>query len=61
MTLQEFLRETAGYPADTELMVLNAWGDMEPAAYIGRADLEDNDPLRESFPDNTLLLTGAAD
>ena len=60
MTIEQFIRDTAGYPANTELMVLSPWGDMEPAAFVSRADLADGDPVKDSFPTNTLLLAGKA-
>ena len=61
MTLQQFIADTAGYPRETELMILSPWGEMEKAAFVARADLADGDPVKENFPDNTLLIAGEAE
>lgn len=61
MTLQQFRDETELFDGDTQILVLTPWGDMEPAAFVGRADLAEGDPVRDSFPANAILLTGEAD
>ena len=60
MTLQEFREETALFDGATEILVLSPWGEMEPGAFVGRADLAVGDPVRDSFPANSILLTGEA-
>lgn len=61
MTLAQFRAETELYDGATEILVLSPWGEMEPAAFVGRSDLAEGDPVKESFPSNAILLTGEAD
>lgn len=58
MTLQQFRDETELYDGNTEILVLSPWGEMEPSAFVGRADLADGDPVKADFPRNAILLTG---
>ena len=60
MTLTEFLKETADLPGDTEILVLTPWGETEAAAWVKPDDLAEGDPVLESFPANSILLTGEA-
>lgn len=60
MTLNEFRQETAALPGDTEILVLAPWGELEPAAWVQPGDLAEDDPVRENFPSNAILLTREA-
>ena len=60
MTLAEFRAETAALDGATEILVLSPWGDLEPSAFVTRDDLEDDDPVRENFPQTAILITGDA-
>ena len=57
MTLQQFQRLTAGLPAHTEIKVMDFFGNLGPAAIITAADLTDDDPARETFPQDALVIT----
>ena len=60
MTLQQFREQTELFDGATELLILDPWGVMEPATFVGRADLAHDDPVRENFPANSILLAGEA-
>lgn len=60
MTLGQFRHETAHLQDDTEVLILAPWGEIEPAAWVEKDDLCDDDPVKETFPTNALLITGEA-
>ena len=60
MTLQQFREETAALSGDTEILVMDPWGNIEPSAWVTHDDLAEDDPVREQFPSNAILLTGEA-
>lgn len=61
MTLRDFNKATAGLPGETPLKVLAPWGEISDAILIARDDLMDDDPVKEAFPDNILLIAESAD
>jgi hypothetical protein len=61
MTLEQFHRLTAGMPASTRLLILDPWGELEPAAIITIEDLTEGDPLREDFPPDALVIAADAE
>jgi len=60
MKLSEFRRLTEAYDPETEVMVMEPWGDIQPATIVDQEDLTDNDPIRETFPTMALVLCAAA-
>ena len=60
MKLSEFRQLTDCLDGDTEMLVLSDWGEIEPAAMVTKADLQEDDPVRETFPDMAILITGEA-
>lgn len=60
MTLEDFRRDTAGMPGDTEIKVLSPWGEIEDAAFVTVEDLVDDDPVREQLDPTAILITGEA-
>jgi hypothetical protein len=61
MTLQQFLTLTAGMTPSTEILVLDMWGNLGPAALVTIEDLVEGDPLRDDFPPNSIVIAEDAD
>jgi hypothetical protein len=61
MTLEQFHRLTAGMPASTEILILDPWGEFEPAAIVTIEDLTEGDPHRDDFPPDALVITADAE
>lgn len=61
MTIHELNRLTADMPGETEIKILAPWGEIADAALVTPEDLEQDDPVRESFPPNSILLCESAD
>jgi hypothetical protein len=61
MTLQQFLNLTAGMTPSTEILVLDMWGNLGPAALVTIEDLVEGDPLRDDFPPNSIVIAEDAD
>jgi hypothetical protein len=60
MTLAQFREQTAAMPGDTAINVLTPWGEFESAVLVSPDDLCEDDPVHETWPANTILLTGEA-
>ena len=61
MTLDQFKTLTAGMPGTTPMLVLNPWGDLEPAALVTIEDFVEGDPIRDDFPPDALVIAADAD
>lgn len=61
MTLARFKTLTSGMPDSTPILFLNPWWEMEPAAIVTAADLVGEDPLKEDFPADAIVITGDAE
>jgi len=62
MTLADFLRDTAEIPCNTEILWLNPMGNLEPAAFLTRDDLPEDDTLRDDLAEcgDPIVITGEA-
>lgn len=60
MTLAQFREQTAALDGETEILVLTPWGEPEHSEWVSADDLAEDDPVREDFPSNAILLTGVA-
>lgn len=61
MTIQQFQQLTAGMPAHTEILILDMWGNLGPAAIVTRADLIEGDPALDDFPHDALVIAEDAE
>jgi hypothetical protein len=60
MKLSDFRRMTVNHDGATEILVLTPWGEMEPATIVEPGHLAEDDPVREKFPPDSILLAGDA-
>ena len=61
MTLKEFIRATAGLPADTNILVTDPWGGLEQACLIRREDLQEGDPVLDELTAGNICICADAD
>ncbi len=61
MTLARFQQLTAGMSPSTEILNLDMWGNLGPAAIVTIEDLVEGDPLRDEFPPHSIVIAEDAD
>ena len=61
MTLARFQQLTTGMSPSTEILTLDMWGNLGPAAIVTIEDLVPGDPLRDDFPPQSIVIAEDAD
>ncbi len=61
MTLQNLLDQTAGMPPSNPIKILAIWGGFIDPAFVTIEDLCEDDPARNDFPPNALVITESAE